>query len=91
MVRRRQAWQKANPDREVLIQFNEHENIKIIGTISDAMKNGFVVCNDAGRDLIQSLWLLGEEEPTFTMVNLAIHLNDDTEQNAEASINRIFP
>jgi hypothetical protein len=55
------------------------------------MKNGFVVCNDAGRDLIQSLWLLGEEEPTFTMVNLAIHLNDDTEQNAEASINRIFP
>lgn len=83
MIGNRKAWQAANPDREALIRFNIPDDIGVIATISDAIEKGLVIANDAGRDLINALWEQGgNDEPTITMVRLAIELEHEPNRTA---------
>lgn len=72
MRQRLVAWVKANPEKEVKIQFNFPNKIAVIATIRVAMNEGFVSVNDAGRELIESMCDRGLNEPTVLMVRAVL-------------------
>lgn len=66
------AWRKANPDAVVNIQFNL-SNFTVVMTISNAIKNGFVMVNDSGLEFIKAIWpWCNEREPTIAMIRTVI-------------------
>jgi len=75
MKRRAQAWRKANPDKEVRVQFNFPKRVFTVAAISDAVNDHLVSCNEAGLELLKALWPWDDlKEPKVTMVKIALEL-----------------
>src|SRR5690349_17406694 len=78
MLKRAKAWRAANADREVKVQFNFPKDITVITTIADAIKRGYVSVNDAGDELVKSLWPQNvPDEPTVLMVRVVLEWEED--------------
>lgn len=68
MARNAEAWRKANPDAEALIQFNFPPKVAVIAPISEAVRLKVVVTNDHGLSLLKALWPWEDRyEPTVLM------------------------
>jgi len=69
MYQRAMEWRKANPDREVLVQYNYPSGVTVIGTIQDALVCGAIKVNPNGLDLITAMCTPAfEHAPTLNMV-----------------------
>jgi hypothetical protein len=73
MARRAKEWRAGNPTKDAKVQFNYPREVAVIGSISDAIKTGYVTTNDAGLELVKALgpWRC-ENEPTVFMVRFAL-------------------
>lgn len=73
MSQRAAQWVKDHPDREVKVQFNYTPKVFLVAAISDAINNHWISTNDAGLELIKSLWRWDvRSEPTAMMVKIAL-------------------
>lgn len=73
-------WRKANPTRKVLIQFNFPPGVFLASTISSAIEHGFVSANEAGLELIKSLWP-EDSERGATVMMVKFVLEHENKQN----------
>lgn len=80
-------WRKANPTREVLIQFNFPPKTFLACPISSAIEHNFVSANEAGLELIKSLapWDC-RREPTVMMVKVAVEHENKQNNQTERQI-----
>jgi hypothetical protein len=75
MARRAKAWKEENPGKVVRVQFNYSRRIFMIAPISEAVKDHFVSCNEAGLEMVKAMWPWDDlHEPTVTMVKVALEL-----------------
>jgi hypothetical protein len=71
------AWRKAHPTDEVLVQFNFPREAYVIAPISDAFTAGVVTANAKGLELIKALWPWDDTyEPTVMMVRAILESED---------------
>lgn len=73
MKENRDVWRKEHPNEVVLIQWPQHEKLLVVAALSDAVAQGLVAANEAGRSLLMALWPWHVRlEPTVTMAMAAL-------------------
>lgn len=77
MLVRATAWRKANPSKEVRIQWNFPKELLVVAPISEAIKKHFVSANAAGLELIAAIQSpTDRDEPTVLMTRVVLEHED---------------
>lgn len=78
MLANGQKWTKLHPDKIAYIQFKTPPGVGVIVSVSQAVKQGFIVANNDGVELLQAMWPWDDvNEPTLIMVKIVIdHMNE---------------
>lgn len=78
-TKRLYEWRKQNATTPVVIHYHAPHSVLVLMGLWDAVENGFMVLNDAGRAMLEYAEPdKGEDQATVTMLRAALDLKEDT-------------